>query len=181
MVTVNRYHRYNGSKILYTSTTISRSNISNYYDSWPDVDIYDEDGGRVTETTKSIAMVCASGLGEFWSKSDCDKYKNGSGYYCTESGWSCQFETRLCMVDNCKECDPEGLCSICESGYTVDNGKCVRTLINTPVSGDCPNNLQNCGSTGCCPTGNSCSYYAQQAASGKGYMCFQTTDNVLVE
>ena len=186
-VTVNRYHRYNGSKIPYTSTIIPRSGISSYYDSWPDVDIYDEDGGKVTETTESIAMVCANGTGEFWSKSDCDKYKNGSGYYCAESGWSCQFETRLCAIDNCMNCDPEGLCATCEAGYKVgtggsDYGKCVKAVqIDTPVSGACPNNLQDCGSTGCCPTGNSCSYYKQQAASG-GFMCLQTaSDKVLAE
>ena len=72
--------------------------------------------------------------------------------------------------------------STCYTGYTKKNGVCVKEI--TPVTGltgTCPNNLQDCGSTGCCPTGNSCSYYKQQAASG-GYMCFQkSTDKVLAE
>ena len=129
-VTVKRYHRYNGSKILDTSTTISRSTISSYYDSWPDVDIYDEDNNSgVTETTNTIAMVCSSGVGEFWTMSACQQYKK-SGYYCADSGYSCPYETRLCAIDNCMECDSEGLCSTCESGYTVgtsgsDYGKCI--------------------------------------------------------
>ena len=128
-VTVNRYHRYNGSKIFDSSTTISRSNISSYYDSWPDVDIYDEDGGSVTQTTESIAMVCSSGVGEFWTMSACQQYKS-AGYYCAESGYSCPFEARLCMIDHCMDCDPEGLCATCESGYTVGSsgsnyGKCI--------------------------------------------------------
>ncbi len=126
-VTVKRYHRYNGSKIFDSSTTISHSDISSYYDSWPDVDIYDEDGGSVTQTTDNIAMVCASGVGEFWTMSACQQYKSAE-YYCTESGYSCPFEAQPCMIANCAECDSEGLCSTCESGYTCVNGvktKCM--------------------------------------------------------
>lgn len=63
-------------------------------------------------------------------------------------------------------------CTLCATGYTMieNTGKCV--LLSLPVT-SCPANTQDCGSTGCCPTTYSCSYYAEKAAAGGLAMCYK--------
>ena len=95
--------------------------------------------------------------------------KCNSGYYLNGS--------------SCTACPSNATCTgtstfTCKSGYTKSGSSCVisATLPDLPiVNTGCPANTQDCGSTGCCPTTNSCSYYAQQAVSG-GYMCLQTRE-----
>ncbi len=62
-------------------------------------------------------------------------------------------------------------CTLCATGYTMieNTGKCVS--LSLPVT-SCPANTQDCGSTGCCPTTYSCSYYAEKGAGGIA-MCYK--------
>ena len=78
----------------------------------------------------------------------------------------------------CAICTSATTCSSCEDGYTYLNGRCMVLdpidPVTPVVTTGCPSGTQDCGSTGCCPTTNSCSYYADQEASGKGYQCLKT-------
>ena len=94
--------------------------------------------------------------------------------------------------DTCRISSCDGINSTprwCQDGYTRVEGKgccppgvdanrvgacyLCRTTSAPVISNTCANGLQNCGDTGCCPTGNSCSYYAQKAAAGIA-MCVKT-------
>ena len=111
--------------------------------------------------------------------------KPDTGYYIKSDGTCPACST---AIANCAACSISKLgatptCTKCDSGYTLSGGKCVKTVvIDQPVSvSNCPDGLQDCGSTGCCPTGNSCSYYAQQAVSGGGVMCIKTSYDMRLE
>lgn len=89
-----------------------------------------------------------------------------SGYTLNASG-QCE---KITCPDNCKTCSSSTTCTVCEKGYKLSNGKCTFEPITLPEpTGVCGkgtmSNMQNCGSTGCCPKDHSCSYYASQKAS----------------
>lgn len=77
----------------------------------------------------------------------------------------------------CASCSSSAKCLTCKSGYSLSGNFCIRSVVSTGCSG----NLQDCGTTGCCPTGNTCSYYAAQAKLGRAY-CLKsiyTDDGIL--
>ena len=93
-----------------------------------------------------------------------------SGYTLNASG---QCEKIKCP-DNCATCSSSTTCTLCEVGYKLSNGKCTFEPITLPEpTGVCGkgtmSNMQDCGSTGCCPKDKSCSYYASQHTR----MCYQ--------
>ncbi len=86
-----------------------------------------------------------------------------SGYTLNASG---QCEKIKCP-DNCATCSSSTICTLCEVGYTLSNGKCkVMEPITLPDS-TCGANMQDCGSTGCCPKDKSCAYYANPSTLRK--------------
>ena len=132
---------------------------------------------------KCVAAVCPAHCADMCSKGYCTSCESG---YTLGTDGMCKQTTITCPA-NCSTCSSSTTCTKCDTGYLLSSGKCVlRTVIDdplTPISGTCPNNLQDCGATGCCPTDKTCSYYAQQAASGKGYMClltYKTADDQLL-
>lgn len=137
----------NGQESVFSTTTLSGDQLSQYYDNWPDVNIYDADGGSVTDATTTVVMRCVGGsTGEFWSKSACESnrtHKSTAGYYCAKSGYpSCPYYETMCMVDNCATCNEDGYCQTCDTGYNLDaDGQCY---------GDCPANCTTCSSSDTC-------------------------------
>ena len=116
-----------------STSSLPVSQLSSYYASWPDVDIYDANGGAVTSSTSTVVMRCSAGLGEYWTMAECNK-RLREGYYCASSGYSCEAKQDICMRENCKSCDPEGYCAVCETGYAVDHntnyGECVADAVS---------------------------------------------------
>lgn len=137
----------NGKESVYSQTTLTGDKLSQYYDSWPDVNIYDADGGSVTDTTTTVIMRCVGGsTGEFWSKSACESnrtHKSVAGYYCAQSDFSsCPYYETMCMVNGCAQCAEDGSCQTCETGYKLDaDGNCY---------GNCPANCTTCSSSDKC-------------------------------
>lgn len=138
--------------------------------------VYNEVIGKCVEAVCPLG--CGSGMCSAGYCSKCD-----TGYYLSYDTGMCP--TCSSAIANCATCSGSTggvTCKTCKSGYTLSAGKCVKTaVIDQPVLvGNCPNGLQDCGSTGCCPTSNSCSYYAQQAVSG-GIMCIKTSYDTQLE
>lgn len=137
-------------------------------------------GAQVYHPTlkKCVAAVCPANCADMCSKGYCTSCKSG---YTLGSDGMCKSTgiINTCSL-GCQTCNTlTGKCTVCQSGYTLQtDGTCFKQLV---VDTGCPNGLLNCGDTGCCPTGNSCAYYAQQAAANK-FMCFKTAyDHVLAE
>lgn len=142
------------------------------------------ESGRYLNYNDGLCPTCSSAIANCQT---CTSSASGvtctscaSGY--TLSGGKCVLQLVSCKVgqyknssgtcvncpSSCSACTSATNCTICASGYTLSGSLCIRS-----VSTGCSGNLQDCGSTGCCPTGNSCSYYAQQAAAGKA-LCLKT-------
>ena len=127
---------------------------------------------------KCVAAVCPVNCADMCSKGYCTSCKTG---YTLGSDGMCKSTgvIKTCST-GCQTCNTStGKCSVCQNGYTLKtDGTCFKQLV---VDTGCPNGLLNCGDTGCCPTGNSCAYYAQQAAANK-FMCLKTAfDHDLAE
>ena len=154
-------------------------------------------GGKCVECINGANITCGSGAYSSYyriSNGTCCKLPTGctgatnfdlsctsckAGYTLGSDGMCKSTGLKVCSV-GCQTCNTStGKCSACKSGYTLKtDGTCFKQLV---VDTGCPNGLLNCGDTGCCPTGNSCAYYAQQAAANK-FMCFKTAyDHILAE
>ncbi len=125
-------------------------------------------------TCSSAIPNCAACNGTFLG-AECVQCQ--SGYTLTADG-KCEKQEITCP-DNCKTCSSSTTCTACNSGYTLSSGKCtLKTL--TPVTGVCGvgtmSNMQDCGSTGCCPKDKSCSYYASQTLQA----CLKMNTNELL-
>lgn len=108
-----------------------------------------------------------------------------SGYYITSNGNcpACSSAIANCATCTLSRLGATPVCTSCKSGYRLSSGKCVKDYQLNPITpvkpGNCPNNLQDCGSIGCCPTGKSCSYYSSQQSSGGLYMCLKKATDIV--
>ncbi len=128
----------------------------------------------------SVCTTCPAGTYSRQAASVCTKCSAGT--YSAAGASSCTTcpagEYSAAGASSCTTC-PTGYtsyagsssCTLCATGYTMNEitGECMK--LSLPVPSSCPANTQNCGSTGCCPKDNPCSYYAGMGAAGTK-MCY---------
>ena len=125
------------------------------------------DGSRCVDSCYNV--VCKSGYTTVNTAEGCcckaDTPTCSAGYYLKKSGSDCEKCPTGCSL--CSDSSMGVYCTACSSGYTMGSNSY---------------GLGTCNKTSC-PTDNTCDYYAQHAASGKGYMCllnYKTADDKLL-
>lgn len=123
--------------------------------------------GTYSAAGASVCTTCRAGTYSAAGASSCTTCPAGT--YSAAGATSCT----TCPTGYTSYAGSSG-CTLCATGYTMieNTGKCV--LLSLPVT-SCPANTQDCGSTGCCPTTYSCSYYAEKGAGGVA-MCYKMFD-----
>ena len=78
---------------------------------------------------------------------------------CMENYANVNGHCKKCLVDKCKNCDPNNLgkCNVCEDGYLNDNGNCIKTCGPTKYYNDDTKRCEDC-LEGCekCTNPNTC-------------------------
>ncbi len=135
-------------------------------------DGYTLSGGRCT---MAITTSCDAGY----------YLKNGTCVACSLGTYSLGGTATSCTtnttIENCvKYNTTSDTCATCASGYEVlgVGKKCGGSAIYE-LAKTCPSNTQDCGSTGCCPTTNTCSYYASKTTLEACFLL--NTDALLAE